>query len=138
MTPDAGPRENLRGVVADSAVAYGYTLTIFSTGSVGGDILGRPQLAQTLLLVAGAAAGFLAVEFVAFGTPRPRLRSDGPKRIAAWGGAQLLPAAAAISTSWIVLQIIAGSGAWAAIGFTASGVYFLGAALQLTLAQRMT
>lgn len=129
-------RAHLRSSVVDSAAPYGYALTIFGVGSVGGYIIGAPHVFEVLLYLVGAVAGFVLVGAVAFGRLTVSLsRPDtGPEQI--WGHAHLLSAGTAIGASWAFLQALSTDVAWLVIGFLATAIYLLLNAVQTTLAAR--
>jgi hypothetical protein len=133
-----GVRRQLRSSVVDSAAPYGYTLTIFASGSVGSYMIGKPHVFEVLLLIAGAVAGFLAIEFVAFGRLTIRLSKpdSGPEEI--WGHAHLVSAGIAVFACWAFLQVLSTNVAWLVVGFLATVVYLLVNAVQDTLASRTT
>ncbi len=138
MAPDdnGGLRERLQDSVAASAAPYGYTLTIFSTGSLASHFIGTPHLPEVLLFVAGAVLAFLSIELIAFGHLRVRLvRSPLPQQ--AWGHAHLLSAGLAIFVSWVALQALDDELGWLAVGFLSTAVYLIVNAVQALLASRV-
>jgi hypothetical protein len=131
----AGFRRNLRSGVAASAAPYGYTITIWSSGAVGMDLLGKPHVGEALLYVAGAVAAFLAVEMLAYGQLRVRLSAGPAPRVGVWGHAHLASAGGAVVAVWGSDHAFRGElGGWPVAGFLATGVYLLLNALQTTLA----
>ena len=60
-------RSDLRNVVGSSASAYGYTLTIWSTGMVLSHAYGPPSPPQVFSFFLGAVVGFAVVGILAFG-----------------------------------------------------------------------
>jgi hypothetical protein len=89
-------RSHLRAATSASAVPYGYTITIWSSGTVSVDVLGVPHLGKVLLFMAGAVAGFVAVKGAAFGTAGTVTRVPAAESLALWGFAHWLSAGAAI------------------------------------------
>jgi MFS family permease len=131
-----GLRRQLRSSVVDSAAPYGYTLTIFANGSVAEYMIGKPHVFEVLLLIAGAVAGFLAIELIAYGHLTIRLSKpdSGPEEI--WGHAHLLSAGISVLVCWAFLQALSTNAAWLVVGFLATAVYLLVNAVQGTLASR--
>jgi len=130
-------RRNLRSGVAASAAPYGYTITIWSSGAVSMDLLGKPHAAAALLYVTGAVAAFLAVEIIAYGELRIRLSPGAPPRMAVWGNAHLLSAGGAVVAVWGIDHALRGEiGGWPVAGFVATALYLTLNALQTTLASR--
>jgi len=66
--PTPSFRSSLRASTSASAVPYGYTITIWSAGTLSAGTLGQPHLAEVLLFMAGAAwlalgeVGWLSME----------------------------------------------------------------------------
>ena len=128
---------NLRLGVAASAAPYGYTITIWSSGAVSMDVLGKPHAAAALLYVIGAVAAFLAVEIIAYGELRIRLSSGPMPRMAVWGNAHLVPSGGAVFAVWGIDHALRGElGGWPVAGFLATGLYLTLNAVQTTLASR--
>ena len=130
-------REHLQSVVAASAGAYGYTLTIFSTGSVGAYMIGEPHIFEVLPFTAGAVVAFAAVEVVAYGSLQVRLRSRQGGRVEAWGHAHLLSASLAIVSSWALLQAVHTNVGWLLVGLNSTAIYLALNAFQGLLAARL-
>lgn len=129
-------RRSLRIGVAASSAPYGYTITIWSSGAVSMDLLGKPHVASALLYVAGAATAFLAVQVGAYGTLRVRLQPGPPPPIAAWGNAHFLSAGGAVLAVWGAERLLDSEAGWAVAGFLATSLYLTLNALQMTLASR--
>ena len=136
--PEHNLRANLRSSVAASAAPYGYTLTIFSTGSVGAHLIGKPHVFQVLLYVAGAVLAFVFVGTLAFGSFRVQFEHREPPAIAIWGNAHLLSAGLAIGISWVSLQLVQSGVGWLMIGFLCTATYLILNAVQMTVAVRST
>lgn len=135
--PPGAFRRHLKTSGAGSAGPYGYSLTVWGTGTVGVDELGRPGVVQVLLLVAGAVAAFLLVEAVAYRTLRPhRAESPEPPR-ALWGSAHWIAAGVAIALAWALDRLIGTSVAWPLAGFAATAVFLLLQAGEALLAARL-
>jgi hypothetical protein len=127
-------RSNLRSSVAASAAPYGYTITVWSSGAVAIDLLGKPHVSQVLVFMACAVAAFLATEILAFGALAVRrTRAESPT-VAVWGSAHWASAGIAIVSVWAVDHGLGGYAGWAASGFLATALYLLLNATQVTLA----
>jgi hypothetical protein len=127
-------RRQLRSSIVESAAPYGYTLTIFGTGSVAEYMIGKPHVFEVLIYIAGAVAGFLAVTAFAYGRPTIRLRKPQPTPEAIWGHAHLVSAGVSVGASWAFLQILSTNVAWAIVGFLTTAIYLLLSAVQAALA----
>lgn len=128
-------RSHLRAAISASAAPYGYTLAVFSTGSICEQQLSKPGLYEVLLFVAGAALAFLLAELFAFGRPRVRLGSQSTPPHAAWGYAHLASAGLAILVSWALLQVVQTKAGWALAGFSVTVVYVAVSAAQSLLSE---
>lgn len=126
-------RDSLRSSVAGNAASYGYTLTIFSTGSVASYMIGKPHLFDVLLFVAGAVIAFLAVEIAVFGRLRVGLAGSTPPE-EVWAHAHLLSAGLATLASWAALQVVNSGIGW----LIGTALYLLLDAVQSALASRVT
>ncbi len=129
-------RRQLQTSGSGSGGPYGYSLTVWGTGTVGIDELGKPGVGQVLLLVAGAVAAFVLVEAFAYGSLRPqRARAPEPTR-ALWGNAHWLAAGGAIVLAWAVDRILGTGVAWALGGFAATAAFRLLHAVECMFAAR--
>ena len=135
-TPAPGFRSHLRAATSASAVPYGYTITIWSSGTVSVDVLGVPNLGRVLLFMAGAVAGFVAVKGAAFGTAGMVTRAAGAESLSLWGFAHWLSAGTAIVLVWAADHVFGETLSWAVAGFLATSVYLVLNAAQTTLAAR--
>ena len=125
-------RSSLATVVPASATPYGYTLAIWSCGAVLLRSHGTPSLADTLMFVAGAIAGFNllgASAFGAIGHARPIDRRQDRVLAGALDWVALGAVVAAVS----VISAIHGRLPWLLGPFTATVLYLLIASLQLAL-----
>lgn len=129
-------RANLRGSVSASAAAYGYTLTVFSSGSLGHHALGAPHVLQVLLFIFGAVLGFTGVEVLANGGLEGSDEEATPVKLSVWGNAHLPAAGLAVGASWLALQALDSDLAWLLIGLVATAVYLVVNAAQATFAAR--
>jgi hypothetical protein len=120
--------------VAASAAPYGYTITIWSSGAVCMDLLGKPHVAEVLIFMAGAVLAFVVVEVAAYGSFRVRLVPGEPPAIAVWGNMHVGSAGLAIFLVWVSDHIFDGWVGWPVAGFVATSVYLVLTATQITLA----
>lgn len=132
-----GYRQNLRSSVTASAVSYGYTLTIWSSGALAVSVRGAPNVVDLLLFMAGGVAAFVLVEGLAFGALRVRIETSEPPRISVLGNAHLFSSGLAIIAVWAALHVVMGVLDWPVAGFLATSVYLLVNAVQITLAGRV-
>lgn len=57
-------RDGLATTLAGAAIPYGYTLVVWSTGSVLADAHGSPDVVRVVMFVAGAAGGYALLRLV--------------------------------------------------------------------------
>lgn len=117
-----------------SALPYGYTVTVWTSGAMLTRHEGLPSTGQVFLFMLGAIAGYVllaaAVELgrgVPSDPPKGALRRSGMLHFLAIGGA--LGAAALVS-------LLHSGLAWPLGAFVATATYLLVATLELTLTQR--
>ena len=132
--PSAGRtlRAALATIVAASAVPYGYTVTLWSSGAVLMASHGTPHVAEVFTFLGGALAGFGLMALVAHESlGRAELLDDAADRVRACtlhvlavGGAVGAVALLAGIHSWV---------AWPLGAFAATGLYLLIASFQLTI-----
>ncbi len=128
--------DHLRSVVSASAAPYGYTLTIWTTGSVATHELGTPNGWRALLFLAGAVAGFaLAAGTAHRGTATTFAESD-KRSVRVWGAFHVVSVGLAIGASALISSDIGGVSAWPIVGFVATAIYLFGLAVQFTFADR--
>ncbi|MGI8749766.1 MAG: hypothetical protein ACR2J6_04330 [Thermoleophilaceae bacterium] len=126
----------LRSSLASAAVPYGYTLTIFASGAITGDLLGSPHAPQVLIFVAGAVAAFTSLEAVVHRSGLVVRHAPDAHSTAIWGHAHLLAAGLAIGAVWLADGLLAGSAlAWPVAGFLSTGLYLVLATVQAIAAQ---
>jgi hypothetical protein len=128
--PSSGFRGTLQGILGALASSYGFTLTIWSTGAVVAHRRGIPDLPGVVLLIAGAALAFTAVQAWAYGTLRPSARPFVAPPVGVWVSAQALPAALPVTISWLVARVVSGDLVWLAAGAIATGGYVMLASVQ--------
>lgn len=129
-------RGELAAAAASAAAAYGYTISLGGSIALAAGRLGSPNLGDVLLLMAGAVAGFVALEGFAHRTCVPATTArDRPPSI--WGNAHVPAAGSALTLVWTLLELVDGVLVWAGVGFVATSVYFLGTVLQRIALHRL-
>jgi len=127
-------RAALRATVAASAVPYGYTLTIWTSGAVLSHARRIPSAAAALLFLAGAVAAYALVAGTsAAGKSTERLVPE-PSHASLWGGLHLFSVGMAIGAAWLDTRLVTGPAAWPLGGFSATALYLALSAGQLALA----
>lgn len=134
MREDHGVRfaATLRWVIASSANSYGYTLTIWATSAVVFHHRGIPTEVDVLAFVVGAIAAFALVGMVANRGLR-RVSPPQPRSFSLWQALHLLSVAVAIGGAAVITRLLHSWIAWPASGFTATGVYLVVLAAQLSV-----
>jgi len=131
-----GFRSQLRATTSASGIPYGYTITIWSSGTVSVDVLGLPHVGEVLLFMAGAVLGFLALNGAAYGTLGIVTREPVADRLPVWAFVHWISAGAAVVAVWAADHAIGGIAGWPVAGFLATSVYLVLHAAQATLVAR--
>jgi hypothetical protein len=123
----------LATVLRGSAVPYGYTLTVWTSGMMVTRQRGIPSVGEVFLFAAGAVAAFAVLGIIVrlmrgvpFEPPHGALRRTGMVHFLAVG--------AALGAATLVALIHSGV-AWPLGAFVATGTYLALATLELTLAE---
>jgi hypothetical protein len=124
----------LATVVRRSAIPYGYTITIWTSGAVLEHGHGRPTLGQTYLFLLGAVGGFAVVALIA-ARSAPRRLEPAAGAVLLIGAINVLALGLALGAAALV-SMIRGGAAWPLGSFAATTVYLLAASVELLLAQR--
>lgn len=134
---DAGPKA-FRATLEASALPYGYTLTIWSSGTLLAHVRGGPSVLEIFLFVAGGVGAFIVLSAAARAA-RGDIASLHPCR-GAWllaGSLAWIGAGGAVGAVALVAEIPSGV-AWPLGSFVATGVFLVGASGQLVVAARAT
>lgn len=115
-------RSDLRNVVGSSATAYGYTLTVWSTGMVLSHAYGPPSPPLIFAFFGGAVLAFAVVGALAFGgvTARP---GGGSSHAELWGSFHLLSVGLAVGAVWLVSAHATSFPGWPLGAFVATALY---------------
>ncbi len=128
---------SLAAVASGSAVPYGYTVTLWSSGAVLAHAHGPPDLPRIALFIASAIVGYNV-----FGGMTHRLGADvddglaGRVKVVA-GMLNWLAVACAVAAAWVCSQL-PWVAAWALGPGVATLVYLTAAAVQLALSESRT
>ena len=94
-------RSDLRNAIGSSASAYGYTLTVWSTGMVLSHAYGPPSPPLVFSFILGAVLGFAVVGVLAFGGVTVEFGSEG-NRLQLWGSFRFLSVGSAVGAAWVL------------------------------------
>lgn len=138
--PVGGLRDELRRTVHAASAPYGYTLTVWASGTL--TVRERPHALAllTLLFAAGAIGGFTLVARVSAGhsrssvvpTPFPAVRP-----LPVIGVAHVVACGLAIGGCKGVLVFVPGPAGGLLAGFTATVLYVVTCAIELATARRL-
>ncbi len=121
-------------MVGQSAIPYGYTLTIWCSGAAIEHSHGTPTVADTLLFLVGAIAGFASLGVLARSAPAAPLEPPHGGMIRT-GQIHLLAVGLALGTAALV-ALIHSFAVWPLGGFTATVVYLALTGIELAAATR--
>lgn len=117
-----------------SALPYGYTVTIWTTGAVLNDERGKPAVGQVWLFLAGAIGAFALLGLATTLRRRPPLEiSEGV--LLRTGMVHFSAVSAALGVACL-LGLIPSGVAWPLGAFGATATYLLGAGVEVLLARR--
>jgi hypothetical protein len=135
MAPLKRCRTDLRGVVGSSATAYGYTLTVWSTGTILMGAYGPPSPPRVFTFLAGAVVAFVVVGVLAYGGVTAEF-GGGSNRVELWGGFHFLSVGLAVAAAWLVSAYAPALTGWPLAAFVATGAYLFIVGLEQTAADR--
>jgi hypothetical protein len=117
-------RSDLRNVVGSSASAYGYTLTIWSTGMVLSHAYGLPNPPLVFSFFLGAVVGFAVVGVLAFGGVTVEFGAES-SRIQLWGSFRFLSVGIAVGAAWFTSAHCPSVPGWPLGAFVATASYLV-------------
>lgn len=124
----------LRVVVRTTAVPYGFTLTVWSTGAVVMHARGTPDVGDVFLFLAGALLAFVAAAGVAHLVSADAIDARGSDLIAT-GVLNVVVVAAAVGGAALV-ALIPTTADWLLGSFVSTAIFLAGGGAGLTLAHR--
>jgi hypothetical protein len=129
-------RSALAATLAGSAVPYGYTIAVWSSGAVLMHSHGTPTVADVFAFVGGGLIGYATAWLVARGggSVEPTLAGSEDRALA--GAMNWLATGAAVGAAALVAEIH-GWEAWTLAAALATVIYLLGASLQLAVVTRV-
>lgn len=125
---------SLATVLHGSAVPYGYTVTVWTSGMMLTRQRGLPSVGQIFLFMAGATAAFTVLGLVVSVT-RGAPFEPSPGALRRTGMVQVLAVGCALGAAALIALIHNGV-AWPLGAFVATAAYFTLTTLELTLAGR--
>jgi hypothetical protein len=122
-------------LVSTTAAPYGYTVAVWSSGSLLIHIHHTPDIGEVFLFAAGALAGFGLLGILARGSASRGAQLDHPPDRVLSGVLNWFAVGIAIGAAALLAQIHCWV-AWPLASFMATTLYLLGASLQLALVSR--
>src|ERR671930_2206750 len=121
-------RDGLTTTLAGAAIPYGYTLVVWSSGSVVGERHGPPDLGEIALFFTGASAAYALLRLVVRG---------GDVHLEHWARRHHIVATSAVQGSAVAVAVAAAAAAarltafwpWFIAPFTATIAYLCGVAI---------
>lgn len=121
-------RDRLTTTLAEAAIPYGYTLVVWSSGSVVGERHGPPGLWEIALFFTGASAAYALLRLLVRG---------GDVHLAQWASRDHIVATSAVQGSAVVVAVATAAAAarlaafwpWFVAPFTATIAYLCGVAI---------
>jgi hypothetical protein len=110
-------------VLERSALPYGYTLTVWSSGAMLMHRHGTPRPVDVFLFLLGGVLGFAAINLAARGLPAEPLQPT-PRRMHVTGALQALSVLIAVAVADLVAEI-SGEAAWPVGSFAATSTFLL-------------
>ncbi len=118
-------RSDLRNTVGSSASAYGYTLTVWSTGMILSHVYGPPNPPEVFSFFTGAVLAFATVGVLAFGGVSVEFGAES-SRIRLWGRFRFLSVGAAVGAAWFASAHVPSFPGWPLGAFVATAAYLAG------------
>jgi len=115
---------DLRGVVGASATAYGYTLTVWSTGMILSYAYGQPSPPEVFSFFLGAVLGFAVVGVLAFGGVGAEY-GGAAEHVRLWGAFHFLSVGLAVGAAWAASAYAPSLPGWPLGAFVATAVYLV-------------
>ena len=115
-------RKDLSNVVGSSASAYGYTLTVWSSGMVLSHAYGLPAPPEVFSFFGGAVLAFALVGVVAFGGVMVEFGGE-VSRIQLWGTFRFISVGAAVGAAWFTSAHTPSFPGWPLGAFVATASY---------------
>ncbi len=115
-------RRDLRAVLGASGTAYGYTLTVWSTGSVLTHAYGAPSPPEVFLFFGGAVLAFATVGALAFGGVTAEFGGES-SRVRLWGSFHFLSVGLAVGAVWLASAHVPSLPGWPLGTFVATAAY---------------
>lgn len=126
-------RSDLRSVVGSSASAYGYTLTVWSTGMVLSHAYGPPSPPEVFSFFLGAVSGFALVGALAFGGLTVDFAAE-TRRIQLWGSFRFFSVGLAVAAAWFASAHAPSLPGWPLGAFVATALYLMAVGAENTAA----
>ncbi|MDP8902053.1 MAG: hypothetical protein M3N33_13125 [Actinomycetota bacterium] len=115
-------RSDLRSVVGSSATAYGYTLTVWSTGMILSYAYGPPSPPLVFSFFGGAVLAFALVGVLALGGVTVEF-GGAPNRVQLWGSFHFISVGLAVAAAWLTSAYVASLPGWPLGAFVATAAY---------------
>jgi hypothetical protein len=129
-------RKDLRGILGASAGPYGYTLSIWGSGSMLSHTYGTPGPADIFLFLAGAVVAFAVVGTLAFGGAGKRFEAPRSS-IELFGSFHFVSVGLAVAAALLAAQLAPAYLGWPLGPALATATYLLVVGAEHTLAETL-
>jgi hypothetical protein len=116
-------RRSLLATARGSAAAYGYTLSVWTSGAALIHEHGQPSLVDTVLFLVGAVAAFALVAWLALGGKRELPPSLPEGALVLAGAMHVISAGAALGAAMLIAVAVSGDVAWPLAAFCLTALY---------------
>jgi hypothetical protein len=116
-------RRCLLATVRGSAAAYGYTLSVWTSGAALIHEHGQPSMLDIVLFLVGAVGAFALVALLALGGARELPHSLPEGALVLAGTMHVISAGAALGAAILIAIAVNGDAAWPLASFSLTGLY---------------
>jgi len=130
-----GYLRELQTSVLNNSSAYGYSVSITGCFGITSKVLGQPSVLDVFLFGIGAVLAFAALDVVASGGFRKRIRGEPPEVVVLGAAMSFFSVSASLGAAVLATEVILGGDAgWLLSSLLATFAYVAVVAVELTVA----